>query len=447
MNMKLITIGFILVFLIVCLSGCNEQEETGENTNNFEPVASCSASTESGVCPLTVQFTGSGTDADGTIDSYYWDFQDGHTSNQQNPSHTFEEPGNYYVSLQVTDDDGSTDYDSVYINVEITNRPSVSASSDIITGEYPLTVQFTGSGTDIDGSIVSYHWDFGDGKTSNEQNPSHTFSSTGSFTVKLTVEDDENATNSDRIVITVTESTESYKSSCRDDITFQQLDSNAYNYEGQKVTYQGTVVQVVNQYQFRIDVGSSDIIYVISDDYTSLVQDDLVQFWGKVNGYKTYESTAGYQITIPEVSAKYIEKVSLNLNEGEKLTISGFEISLSHKKTVNSYSYRSSYSDYIYTKDASPGYKFVFIEVNAKNVIEEKVNVPCSYDFSLITEGKQYSAESYLGDDDYRDNCGDIYPGVTAEGSLVFEVPDSASNAIVAVEVTYDIDATWSMDI
>jgi len=455
MDKKILALGITLVFFSVGFSGCIKEDNTAKEQNqydetttqNFEPVASCSASTNNGVYPLEVDFTGSGTDSDGNVISYHWDFGDGETSDEQDPTHTFHANGEYIVTLTVTDNDGLTDDDTTTINVIVTNQPTASATADKTLGNNPLTIQFTGSGTDSDGNVVSFYWDFGDGETSNEQNPSHTYMEKGDYTVRLTVTDDKNATDSDSIPVHVTESPESYKSSCRDDITFQQLDSNAYNYEGQKVTYQGTVVQVVSQYEFRIDVGSSDIIYVIAEDYTSLVEDDLVQFWGKVNGYQTYESTAGYQITIPEVSAKYIEKVSLSLSEGEKLTISGFEISLSHKKTVNSYSYQSSYSDNIYTKDASPGYKFVFIEVNAKNVIEEKVNVPCSYDFSLITDGKQYSAESYLGDDDYRDNCGDIYPGVTAEGSLVFEVPDSASDAIVAAEITYDIDATWSIDI
>jgi serine protease len=56
-----------------------------------------------------------------------------------------------------------------------------------------LTVNFTDASTDADGSVVSWSWSFGDGATSTEQNPSHTYASGGSYTVQLTVTDDDGA--------------------------------------------------------------------------------------------------------------------------------------------------------------------------------------------------------------------------------------------------------------
>ena len=64
-------------------------------------------------------------------------------------------------------------------------------------------VSFTDSSTDDDGTIVAWAWAFGDGGTSNLQNPSHSFSSPGTYPVSLTVTDDDSATNSKSKSITV----------------------------------------------------------------------------------------------------------------------------------------------------------------------------------------------------------------------------------------------------
>ena len=58
-----------------------------------------------------------------------------------------------------------------------------------------LDVDFTDTSTDSDGTIVSHSWDFGDGNSSSAQNPSHTYASAGSYTVTLTVTDDQGATD------------------------------------------------------------------------------------------------------------------------------------------------------------------------------------------------------------------------------------------------------------
>ncbi len=85
---------------------------TGEPSNN-PPTASFTYNTND----LTVTFTDASTDLDGTITSWSWNFGDGNTSTTQNPSHTYATDGTYTVSLEVTDNDGATDFTSQDVTV------------------------------------------------------------------------------------------------------------------------------------------------------------------------------------------------------------------------------------------------------------------------------------------------------------------------------------------
>jgi PKD repeat protein len=79
------------------------------------------------------------------------------------------------------------------------------ATANLESGAAPLSVQFSSDGSnDPDGSIVTYAWDFGDGGSSTEANPSHTYSDVGTYSATLTVTDDDNASHGDSVVITVT---------------------------------------------------------------------------------------------------------------------------------------------------------------------------------------------------------------------------------------------------
>ncbi|MGM0592406.1 MAG: PQQ-binding-like beta-propeller repeat protein, partial [Halobacteriota archaeon] len=83
-------------------------------------------------------------------------------------------------------------------------RPTADAGTDK-TVEEDATVNFNASASIDDGSIDSYDWDFGDGNTATGETPSHTFDSAGTYTVELTVTDDEGATDTDKLTVTVKE--------------------------------------------------------------------------------------------------------------------------------------------------------------------------------------------------------------------------------------------------
>jgi len=73
--------------------------------------------------------------------------------------------------------------------------PHAVASADRTAGRAPITINFSSSDSfDTDGQIVSYNWDFGDGTSSTEANPTHIYNSAGRFTAKLTVTDNLGAT-------------------------------------------------------------------------------------------------------------------------------------------------------------------------------------------------------------------------------------------------------------
>jgi len=156
-----------------------------------------------------VTFDGSGSyDPDGDSLTYSWDFGDGSTGTGVSPSHTYTAGGEYTVTLVVND--GRADSESAEATVHITevNDPPVAVAGPDQSVYVGDTVSFDGSGSnDIDGTIASYLWDFGDGSTGSGVTPSHTtgYSAAGTYTVTLTVTDDDGAQATDTLIVTVSE--------------------------------------------------------------------------------------------------------------------------------------------------------------------------------------------------------------------------------------------------
>ena len=182
--------------------------------SNQTPTAIFTATPTSGLVPLGVSFNASNSsDNDGNITSYAWDFKDGNTGNGKIINHTFGSAGSYNVKLTITDDKGATDSVTKTITVTdpiVSNQsPTASFTATPTSGLVPLVVYLNASGSyDSDGDIASYQWDFKDGNTGNGQTINHTFSSTGIYSVKLTVTDDKGATDATTKTITVAYNTE-----------------------------------------------------------------------------------------------------------------------------------------------------------------------------------------------------------------------------------------------
>jgi len=161
---------------------------------NQSPTAAFSSSCSGDACT----FTNTSSDPDGSIASNSWNFGDGQTSTTVSPSHTYTASGTYTVTLTVTDNQGATN--SVSHNVTVNRAPTAAFSSSCTN----LSCSFTNTSSDPDGSISTNNWTFGDGQTSTAASPSHIYGAAGTYTVTLTVSDNQGATNSVSHSVTVT---------------------------------------------------------------------------------------------------------------------------------------------------------------------------------------------------------------------------------------------------
>ncbi|RKY78582.1 hypothetical protein DRQ12_05790, partial [candidate division KSB1 bacterium] len=181
--------------------GADTETKVDYITVYASPGAAFNPTPTKGKAPLEVKFTDLST---GVITSWKWDFGDGTTSSEQNPTHTYTDPATYTVGLTVSGPGGSDSVVKVdYITVKANQPPIAHASADTTWGYIPLTVKFdaTGGSTDPDGKIVKYNWDFGDGNVSDDSITSYTYTTDGEFKVILTVTDDNGATDSDTLLI------------------------------------------------------------------------------------------------------------------------------------------------------------------------------------------------------------------------------------------------------
>ena len=143
----------------------------------------------------TVTFTDTSS---GNIEGWYWEFGDGETSTNQNPTHTYTlGEQDYEVTLVVSDENGliSDATKTVHAGTGSPNQPPVPnftfSPQNPVVGEL---ITFNGSATDPDAdNIIGWLWEFGDGFGSTLQNPTHRYATAGIYMVNLTVVADKGA--------------------------------------------------------------------------------------------------------------------------------------------------------------------------------------------------------------------------------------------------------------
>ncbi|MEZ4940770.1 MAG: PKD domain-containing protein [Saprospiraceae bacterium] len=157
------------------------------------PIPSFTASEVTGCAPFTVQFTDQSA---GSPTAWLWTFEGGDPamSTEQNPTVTFSAPGSYSVTLEASNLFGNNTSTVVnYITVLDLPKADFSFLAD------QLMVQFTNASQNGD----MYSWKFGDGETSTEQNPAHTYTAPGTYTVELTVINNCGASTLQQMVVLV----------------------------------------------------------------------------------------------------------------------------------------------------------------------------------------------------------------------------------------------------
>jgi PKD repeat protein len=149
----------------------------------------------------TVSFTGHGTDTDGSVVVYNWSSSiDGLLSTASSFSKPASElsDGTHTIYFKVQDDDGawSADVTDDLTILEPANQAPVADPNGPYTGTEGVAIAYDGSDSyDPDGSIVTYEWDFGDGNTATGATPTHIYAHNGTYTVILTVTDNDGAAN------------------------------------------------------------------------------------------------------------------------------------------------------------------------------------------------------------------------------------------------------------
>jgi len=169
----------------VTLTASNPDNSNSRTKNQYitvldVPLADFTADKTRGGAPMVVSFTDL---SKGSPTTWKWDFGDGSTSLDKNPTHTYTTLGTYTVSLTVTNANGQ-DTTSKKNLIMATLAPVAEFKADRQLGKAPFVVRFTDLSTN---NPTTWSWDFGDGTSSSEQNPQHIYMNEGSYDVRLTV--------------------------------------------------------------------------------------------------------------------------------------------------------------------------------------------------------------------------------------------------------------------
>lgn len=171
--------SYVVTLLVIGGQGvCNDQTFQIVSVD-VEATAGMIIPTE--ICEnMTFNFVDNSVTNMGTIDTYLWDMGDGTQYNTANGTHQYTTGGSYTVTLTVTTTDGCSNTTTGTILVQ--GNPTANfVSSLACEGQ---TTEFTDQSV---GNIVNWNWNFGDGGTSTNQNPTHNFANEGMYNATLTV--------------------------------------------------------------------------------------------------------------------------------------------------------------------------------------------------------------------------------------------------------------------
>lgn len=165
--------------IVTSVHGCLDTMSVLANVNPL-PLA---AIVVTSVCEeVPAEFNDGSTVAEGSVTGWNWNFGDGASSSDKNVGHPYTDYGNYLVTLDIVTDHGCPDHTDYNLRVKPNPDPDFTAINDCVGKPTPFS-DFSSIPT---GSIVNWHWDFGDGTTEDNQNPVHMYPYSGYYDVSLT---------------------------------------------------------------------------------------------------------------------------------------------------------------------------------------------------------------------------------------------------------------------
>ncbi len=281
-----------------------------------------------GCAPHNIQFLDNSLAGSGSIVQWYWDFGDGTISTEQNPFHTFYYQSDFSVSLIVTDDNNCTGIGS-YENLISVFKPAADFLADPVNScMSSLEVNFYNNSEGF--GELTFEWDFGDGSTSDETHPVHTYNSNGNYSVKLittdellcsdtvirenyivlsgvnaefTVERDTLCPNEDLLITNLSENAKSYLWDFGDG-TFSEAENPVHSYSlpgNYEVTLTADhVFGCVDTYSIMINVEDVTADFYLSDEFSCEIpvsieyynnsQNAVSYEWHFGNGEISYET-------------------------------------------------------------------------------------------------------------------------------------------------------------
>ena len=201
----------------IIIIGEDTPANDGDGDGGIPPMANASASEKIGYIGTPVSFDSSlSSDSDGTIDLYEWDWNDDgiydHNSTSATATHTFDEVGNYSVTLRVTDNLGATDTDTIVV---VISKPNIPPTKPTIDGPQEGTkgteYSYSFRSTDADNDTIKYIVTWGDGETTTTdflpngtatiQN--HSWISAGKYILAVQADDNETVSSTTQTTILI----------------------------------------------------------------------------------------------------------------------------------------------------------------------------------------------------------------------------------------------------
>jgi len=411
--------------------------------SNLPPQAELTVSPGSGEAPLTVSFTGSGSDSDGTVVEYRLDFQgDGvddwsQSSSPDGVTYIYGAAGTYQPTFTVVDDDGATGQARTTIEVSAPNSPpgaelSVSPGS----GEAPLTVSFTGSGSDSDGTVVEYRLDFqGDGVDDWSQSyppdgVTYIYRSAGTYQSTFTVVDDDGDTGQARTTIEVERQPVSMiafqsERSGNDDIWVMYLDGTGLVNVSRhgaidsrpSVSADGSKVAWVSNRDGNWEVNDGNWeVYVANTDGTGLVN------VSRSDAQEAYPSLSADGSKVAWLSGRYrVHEVYVANTDG-----TGIVNVSSHGDDDDNPSLSADGSKVAWMSDRDGNYEVYVANTDGTGIVNVSNHSGRDEFPSLSADGSKVAWVSHRDQDVYGDDYGEVYVANTDGTGLVNVSSDGA---------------------